>query len=212
MHIIKISFTLIIISIVGLQAFGANDKFYLNKLNYCKITQPQVNDYEPEAFQPSNNLLRSSGKQPIYCGKKIIISGRVLDQNCVPIADAKVYLWQVGCDGKYPYPPLRTNIGQKMLNLSNGSSFRGSGTATTNNKGEFHFITIYPPALRSHMPYVNIRVKHYRLGTLQTKLFLSSQQILPPDEELNENLATSSQQGEIYYFDIVMPGEGLKQY
>lgn len=194
----------------------ARDKAYSSR-GHCKITPHQSNDYEPEIFEPSNNLLRKAGEQPIFCGQKIIITGKVLDQNCVALPDAKIYLWQVGCDGKYPYKPLRNRVNSKLLNLKTGSSFTGSGTATTNNEGEFTFITIAPPAQHASKGgraagSVNLRVEHRMLGSLQTKLHLSNKNIIEDDFELDEDLKTASEQAPVYNFQIVMPGSGLNRY
>ena len=193
-------------------AFAERDKIFPNKLNHCNITKSHINDYEPANFQTTNNLLRSTGEHLVYCGGKIIITGKVLDQNCVPVSDAKVYLWQVGCDGKYPYYPLRNRINKKMLNLSNGSSFTGSGIATTNNEGEFHFITIYPPSTTHEKSNVNIRVEHRNLGTLQTKFYLLDSNILTNDTEINPILSTIIEDATVYNFNIIMPGQTLKRY
>lgn len=203
---------LLLICLPICNCLAAIDKFYINKLNHCKITKSISDDYEPEIFQPTNNLLRASGQNPVYCGTKIIIKGRVLDQNCVPVSDAKVYLWQVGCDGKYPYKTLRTAINKDRLNLRNGSSFQGSGTATTNNQGEFYFITIYPAAYNNKAPNVNLRIVHRDLGSLQTKLFPSKNNIIDSYEELSGNLAAISENTTIYSFDLVIPGETSKRY
>ena len=110
-------------------------------------------------MQQSNNLLRESGQDPIFCGRKIVIKGKLLDQNCVPISDAKIYLWQVGSDGKYSYTPLRGRISKNMLNLCGNTTFTGSGIATTNNKGEFYFITVYTPNSQSALKRLDYRMK-----------------------------------------------------
>ncbi len=193
-------------------AFSRYDKSYPNALNTCKVTKSAMNDYEPSKFQITNNLLRPAGGQSIYCGKKIVIMGKVLDENCVPVSDAKVYLWQVGCDGKYPFTPLRQRIDKKMLNLASKSSFTGSGTATTDNKGEFYFITIYPQSIDKEVPHANVRVEHMTLGMLQTKLYLSSANELSGDEFINPSLNNLDCEVDIYNFDIVLPGETLRRY
>lgn len=159
-----------------------------SKLNICKPTKKFMNNYEPKKFEPSNNLLRRNGREPVFCGEKIVIRGRVLDSNCVPISDAKVYLWQVGCDGKYPYEPLRSQVNEHYINHNSKSTFQGAGVATTNNNGEFQFITIYPAKSDHKLPYVNIRVEHRDAGELQTKFFM------------NHN-----DESDIYEFDIAMP-------
>lgn len=157
--------------------------------NHCTPTKAAMNDYEPKIFASSNNLLRKNGGEPLFCGEKILIKGRVLDSNCVPVADAKIYLWQVGCDGKYPYEPLRNRVNSKNLNLvKNSSTFQGSGVATTNNNGEFAFITIYP----GKMNHVNFRIVHGDFDNLQTKFTLSE-----------GNLESDG----VYYLDIVLDGK-----
>lgn len=196
----------------ALTAQGAEDKFYINNLNHCKITKTATNDYEPVKFQSTNNLLRGSGEMPVYCGKKIIIKGRLLDQNCVPVSDAKIYLWQADCDGKYPYQPMRSKVDLSLVNLENASSFKGSGTATTNNLGEFYFITTYPPKVAGEKSHVNVRVDHRMLGKLQTKLELSKSHIDDLQDDLDEILTTMMDDTEVYSFDITIRGESLSRY
>ncbi|MES2215190.1 MAG: dioxygenase [Pseudomonadota bacterium] len=142
----------------------ATERVYKNRLNTCTPTKEVINNYEPIVFQPSNNLLHKAGLAPIFCGEKMLLKGKVLDKNCVPVSDAKIYAWQAGCDGKYPYKPLRKSVNQSHINLESASSFQGSGTATSNNNGEFQFITIRPTSSSK----INIRVEHMLLGTIQT--------------------------------------------
>jgi protocatechuate 3,4-dioxygenase beta subunit len=182
-------------------------------IDFCKATKTTMNDYEPEKFEPSNNLLRKSGEKEIFCGQKIVIYGRVLDQNCAPVPDAKIYLWQAGCDGKYPYKPLRNIVEKSLIDASPEYTFTGNGTATTNNNGEFVFITIYPPAMHDLPPHVDVRAEHYILGNLQTTLMLDSKKL----NSLNDNTELSSlvkdlEKTEIYNFEIVLPGFGIKNY
>lgn len=190
----------------------AGQKISRNKLNHCIVTKNSINNYEPDVFQKTNNLLRAPGELPIYCGKKIIIKGRLLDQNCVPVTDAKIYLWQVGCDGKYPYSPLRAHTDAKLINAKNGSSFKGSGTATTNNLGEFTFITTMPGLLAHQKPHLNIRAEHYILGNLQTRLDLLHSNIIEYESNLDQALSNLINDLEIYDFTVVMSGKTSSRY
>lgn len=155
-------------------AIAASETTYSNGLNTCKPTHEIMNDYEPKVFQPGNNLLRLAGALPFVCGQKIILRGKLLDSKCVPASDAKIYLWQVGCDGKYPYNPLRNIAQRSHVNLEHNSSFLGNGIATTDNNGEFQFITIYPLKSESGKHVINIRAEHKDLGSLQTQITPSS--------------------------------------
>lgn len=195
--------------------FAEKDNFHINKLNFCKLTTKSQNDYEPETFLSTNNLLRRTGEQPLYCGEKIIVHGKVLDQNCAPVADAKVYMWQVNCKGKYPYKPLRTRIDQSLINIEEGLTFTGNGIATTNNLGEFYFITVFPFSAHDMGPHVNIRVEDRKLGKTQAKFLLKNHKVIDP--ELNLSLGRISEiaaQNDISIYDveIVIPGEGMKNY
>lgn len=178
---------------------------YKNQLNQCNITKSTFNNYEPKKFSSINNLLRNTGQKPRYNGKQIIIRGILLDRNCKPISDAKIYTWQVDQEGKYPYQPLKTRINKDLINLNSDYTFTGSGTTTTNNKGQFYFITIYPKSINKKPPYVNIRAKHLISGTLQTKLYLLDDNILSPNAEIDITNIDIIQDAIVYNFHIVMP-------
>lgn len=200
---------------ISYSAFGqSKDMIYYNNLNKCQLTKAESNSYEPANFQPTNNLLRKTGQVPRYEGKKIIIQGRVLDKNCVPVPDSKVYLWQVGNDSKYPYKPLRKYVDQHRINTKSTSTFTGSGTATTDSNGEFTFITIYPGKVSKKIPYVNVRVEHRALGQLQAKLYLTDNYLIDSkdDRVVNNNPDKGINDTSIYNFDIVLSEIGLNKY
>ena len=154
-----------------------------NLLQVCKPTIEHKNNYEPKIFPSSNNLLRSSGEMPLTCGEKLIIRGKLVDRDCVPISDAKINIWQVACDGKYPYKPLR-NIGKKDdFNEKSSATFRGAGTAITDNKGEFYFITIYPANFHGQKPHIDFRVSHSLFDEFNTRFYTTENDSeVPPVE------------------------------
>nr|WP_230597929.1 intradiol ring-cleavage dioxygenase [Orientia tsutsugamushi] len=139
-----------------------------NKLKSCQVTKTVTNNYEPKVFNITNNLLRQVGQNPHIKGTIVVIRGTVIDKHCIPVPDTKVYLWQVDGNGKYPYTPLRNAIDQSLISNNLDSTFTGSGITTTNNNGNFYFITIYPAAVHNILPHFNFRAKHTELGSLQT--------------------------------------------
>jgi len=147
-------------------------------LNKCIPAKPYINNYEPAIFNSTNNLLRKSGADPLFCGRKILLNLEVVDKNCVPLSDAKIYLWQVGCDKKYPYEPLRPSAHKTFFHKSKGSTFLGSGISTVNNLGVAKFLTIYPPKLGNEASHINIRIEHKDFGSFQTKIFLDNYELL----------------------------------
>ena len=139
----------------------------------CKPNKSYIDQNEPRIFNTTNNLLRLPGEEPIFCGDKLTLNISLVDSNCVPISDAKLYIWQVACDKKYPYKPLKKKPNPQMFNLKNNiSTFLGSGSVVTNNLGIGQFITIYPPAIDKLGSHINLRVFHPQLGTFQTKIML----------------------------------------
>ncbi|HJD59214.1 MAG TPA: dioxygenase [Rickettsia endosymbiont of Omalisus fontisbellaquei] len=195
-----------------LNIFAASE-IYPNKLNRCKITRNIFNDYEPKVFEPTNNLLRKTGKLSKFYGEKILIKGKILDQNCVPVADAKVYLWQAGSSGKYPYEPLKTRIDKKRFTSKSDSSFTGSGIATTNNKGEYYFISMLPYKSSRYLRSANIRIEHSSLTTLETRLDLSNKNMCDNEcGEVNPILIEPQENMVSYCFDLVLQGTTLRRY
>ncbi|BDU60530.1 putative dioxygenase [Candidatus Rickettsia kotlanii] len=195
-----------------LNIFAAS-KNYPNKLNRCKITRNIFNDYEPKVFETTNNLLRKTGRLSKFYGERILIKGKVLDQNCVPVADAKVYLWQAGSGGKYPYEPLKTRVDKRKFTSKSDSSFTGSGIATTNNKGEYYFISMLPYKSSRYLRSANIRIEHPSLTTLETRLDLSNQNMCNNEcGEVNPILIEPQENMPSYCFDLVLQGTTLKRY
>ena len=133
----------------------------------------------------------------------------LLDKNCNPISDAKIYIWQANCNGKYPYKPLKdTVINKKLIDTNSNTSFSGNGIATTNNRGEFHFITIYPKSIHGDSPHINVRVEPYQLEPFQTKLTLKGKRVKNPIlyTELENAIKMANYSGtSIYKFEIILP-------
>jgi protocatechuate 3,4-dioxygenase beta subunit len=88
--------------------------------------------------QPTDSdLTRQHDGEPI--GERIIVSGRVLDENSRPVAHALIEMWQANAAGRYRHPvddhdaPLDPN-------------FTGAGRVLTDGDGRYRFLTIKPGA------------------------------------------------------------------
>lgn len=145
----------------------------------CKVSKKYLDNYEPEVFNLTNNLLSDYKNPPEDCSSQIALKGRVLDEDCNPVPYAKVYIWQVGCDGKYPYSPLRTKINYDLINLDTQNSFLGSGMTIADKQGEFSFVTIYPC---SKIKHINFKVQSKDTQTLYTKIEIQSNSSTPPTQ------------------------------
>jgi hypothetical protein len=120
----------------------------------------------PEIIGVSNNLSKEIGS--FDQKNNLIIEGRLLDAKCVPVTDALIYFWQDDLYQKYHEKiiPIYTTDYDKIL-LDRKLS--GTGTAITDNLGNFHIITL-PPQKSS--VYMNIYIKHPDFSESFAKILL----------------------------------------
>jgi protocatechuate 3,4-dioxygenase, beta subunit len=87
----------------------------------------------PNAF----DLTRQGKGQPL--GERIVVSGKVLDEDAQPVRDSLVEIWQANSAGRYLHKwdqhdaPLDPN-------------FSGVGQTFTDSEGRYRFVTIRPGA------------------------------------------------------------------
>lgn len=101
----------------------------------------------------SNDLARPAGKAQYAAGQLLRISGRVTDENCVPVANAIVDMWQAN-----PFGEFRWASRDELLNPE--PLFAGNGRAVTDNLGRFTFTTLFPGSTGNNAPAVQFRVTH----------------------------------------------------
>lgn len=183
----------------GENTVDENEDFYVNNLNYCTKTIGEVDDYEPEKFIKDNNLLRKAGQSPVISGEVIVILGNVVDENCIPVTNASVYLWQTNEKGMYVYEPLRSLANLEFIDLiqDNNSTFTGNGIAKTDNKGNFAFITINPSRIDEIDPYLNFVVRYKDSEPIKSKFIFTDSNFkekLPDNFQLDQTLLSSIKQ------------------
>lgn len=126
-----------------------------------EITGPVFghNDIDPI----DNDLLKNyaqAGESPI--GERIILHGRVLDQNSRPVANTLVEIWQANAGGRYRHKkdtylaPIDTNFG-------------GCGRTLTDENGYYYFRTVKPGAY----PWRNY-INSWRPAHIHLSIFGSS--------------------------------------
>ena len=87
--------------------------------------------------ETDNDLTRQHPEEPQ--GQRIIVAGRVVDEDARPVAGALIEVWQANAAGRYRHAkddhpaPLDPN-------------FTGSGRVVTDAKGHYKFTTIKPGA------------------------------------------------------------------
>lgn len=96
--------------------------------------------YGHEAVGPlDNDLTKNARKNGEPIGERIIVAGRVVDENEDPVPDALIEIWQANACGRYVHEadqhdaPLDPN-------------FLGAGRCVTDAQGRYEFRTIKPGA------------------------------------------------------------------
>src|ERR1700691_4387134 len=92
--------------------------------------------FGPEIVSPTaSDLTRGHAGEPL--GERIIVNGRVLDENSRPLPNTLVEIWQANAAGRYLH-----RVDQHAAPLD--PNFTGCGQAITDCEGRYRFVTIRP--------------------------------------------------------------------
>lgn len=173
----------------------ADDNIVMN----CNITPEIYHANIPTHFNKSNNLRRLTGSPMVSEGKLIYISGIATDKHCVPIQNARISIWHVDAYGH-----------DHKAYLSD-EHFAGTGTAITDNVGNYNFITIVPGEYSNKEYAINITVHHSDFIPLDTRMFFSnkSQQLQKFDPNIAQRLVLNRHSDNQYKFDISLNGSSF---
>lgn len=166
------------------------------------------------------DLTRQHAGEPL--GERIVVSGRVLDENGRPMRDTLIEVWQCNAAGRYRHQkdnhdaPLDPN-------------FSGCGRVMTDNEGRYRFVSIKPGAYPWRNHYNAWRPAHVHfslfgpafLTRLVTQMYFPGDPLLAydpifncvPDEKARQRLVsvfdwetTTPEHALGYRFDIVLRG------
>jgi protocatechuate 3,4-dioxygenase beta subunit len=154
------------------------------KQTLSEITGPLFSDIKLEPGE--NDLTRDpqTGKEAM--GERIIVVGRVLDEDGRPVPNSLIEIWQANAAGRYHHP-----VDQHNAPLD--PNFTGAGRCVTNERGEYRYLTIKPGAY----PWLNHtnawRPSHIHLSLfgpsfvtrLVTQMFFPNDPLIPLDPILN---------------------------
>ena len=127
---------------------GMRDESYRsNTLRYPKeplVIVPQtLSELTGPAFPygtlagTDNDLTRQHAGEPI--GQRIVLAGRVLDEDGRPLPETLVEIWQANAAGRYTH--ARDNHPAPL-----DPNFSGAGRCLTDDEGRYRFVTIRPGA------------------------------------------------------------------
>jgi protocatechuate 3,4-dioxygenase beta subunit len=91
-----------------------------------------------DAVGPADADLTAHGdREPL--GERIVVSGRVVDEDGRPVRGALLEIWQANAAGRYAH-----EVDQHPAPLD--PSFTGAGRTLTDDEGRYRFVTIKPGA------------------------------------------------------------------
>lgn len=92
-------------------------------------------------------------------GQRIIVSGRVLDENAKPVPGTVVEIWQANAAGRYIHD-------KDQWDAPHDPNFTGAGRAISDHEGRYRFTTIRPGAYPWGNHYNAWRPAHIHLSLL----------------------------------------------
>lgn len=175
---------------------------------------------QDDVRQGDHDLTRQHAGEPL--GERMIIHGRVLDENARPVPHTLVELWQANAAGRY-----RHQRDQHDAPLD--PNFSGCGRALTDAEGRYRFVTIKPGAYpwRNHHNAWRPAHLHFSLfgpsfmTRLVTQMYFPGDPLLPfdpifnctADEKARNRLislfdweSTQPEHALGYRFDIILRG------
>ena len=137
-------------------------------------------DVRPE----DSDLTRQHARDPL--GERIIVSGRVLDENERPVPDSLVEIWQCNAAGRYRQ---KNDTHDAPLD----PNFSGGGRVLTDKEGRYRFVTIKPGAYPWRNHHNAWRPAHIHLSLfgrafvtrLVTQMYFPGDPLLPHDPIFN---------------------------
>jgi protocatechuate 3,4-dioxygenase beta subunit len=163
-----------------------------------EITGPS---FAPDLISPgASDLTRQSKGEPL--GERIVVSGRVLDEDGRPLSNTLIEIWQANAAGRYLH-----QIDQHDAPLD--PNFTGAGQAITDAEGRYRFVTIRPgeyPWRNHHNAWRPAHIHFSLFGPafstrLVTQMFFPGDPLLPFDPIFNCTLDEKARNRLISVFD-----------
>jgi len=101
------------------------------------VTELSGPRFDEEKFPPTDNIAVNRGKETL--GERIIVAGRVVDEDGRPVPRTMVEIWQANAAGRY-------NHERDSHDAPLDPDFKGIGRVFTDEEGGYRFISIKPGA------------------------------------------------------------------
>ena len=148
-----------------------------------------------------HDLTRQHAGEPI--GERIVIAGRVVDEDDRPVPDTLVEIWQANAAGRYAHA-------SDTHDASLDANFTGAGRVLTDSDGRYRFVTVKPGAYpwnnhdnawRPAHVHVSVFGQSF-LTRLVTQMYFPGDPLLPLDPIFNSIPSERARRRLVSAFDI----------
>lgn len=165
------------------------------------ITETTGPRFSPERFPPIPDLSTVDGKQAM--GERIIVAGRVMDEDERSVPNTIIEIWQANAAGRYQHPG-------DQHDAPIDPHFTGAGRVFSDAEGWYRFVTVKPGAY----PWLNhpnawrpnhIHFSLFGLGfamRLITQMYFPGDPLLPLDPVFNAVPDAEARERMVAQFDI----------
>jgi protocatechuate 3,4-dioxygenase beta subunit len=161
-------------SLMAAGTLAAGNALAQTLIGACQLTPAQTEGpFYPVKDQPDedNDLTLIRGNSKVSAGQIIYVMGQVTDQDCAPVQNALVEIWQACATGRYNHP---NDTNPQPLD----PNFQYWGKSVTDAQGVYKFKTIIPGAYPADTDWIrppHIHFKAHKVGyhELTTQMYFA---------------------------------------
>ncbi|WP_170424000.1 protocatechuate 3,4-dioxygenase [Ruegeria arenilitoris] len=112
-----------------------------------------------------NDLVKVAGLVREAGGEIITLKGQITDRKGIPIAGARIEIWQCDVNGKYLHPGDNRPVPYDR-------GFQGFGHDITDGAGNYAFRTIKPTKYPGRTPHIHVKVSDQGRELLTTQFYI----------------------------------------
>jgi len=164
-------------------------------------TESAAPRFSPQWYAPHADMSQVNGKAAM--GERIIVAGRVLDENGRPVRGAMVEVWQANSSGRYHHP-------RDQHDAPLDPNFEGRARVFTDDEGNYRFTSVKPGAYPWRNHWNAWRPIHIHFGLhgpgfaqrLVTQMYFPGDPLLDLDPVFNGTADVAARQRLIAPFDL----------
>lgn len=153
----------------------------------CSLTAAQVDGpfYPVVVDEQDWDLTRVAGGSGRASGEVIEITGQVTDAKCNPVGGCVLEIWQANANGRYAHP--RDGAEDRPLD----PNFQGYARVSTDENGEYRFVTIKPGSYMAmgpwmRPPHIHVHVSAPFNPSVTTQMYFAGDPLNDADRLLQE--------------------------